>query len=270
MMNKSILKYNGNKKTTIVTVSLVFRGVEYNITRKQEEDALDPGKSNVLINDRSGDEVHQLLNRIVDCKNFYKYNVCDLKKTFDFLGTKRSEMVEQFSDFTADYSDIETICKNLNHFIEDIDVKAKELLKPEDLKTLEESKAKLKKYEHTPEILQYDKHPLYTGEPSSVTGMTVEQLNAHLRILYKCGYSHIVYLLDKLIARDAAVICKNSLSTLRKELLSGTEDIQNAYALKTYESKTHNDINTKLNKYRISLEKLNTTNIIEYDYPNNS
>lgn len=82
---ETILKNKDHlREQTKVELNLNNDGQIYCIIRLQDKDTLNRC-SQVQVNGKSGNEAELLLNNLIDAKNFYNYNVCDMQKTYDFL-----------------------------------------------------------------------------------------------------------------------------------------------------------------------------------------
>lgn len=245
---KTILK---NKKhlneTTNVTLHLEKDHQMYSIIRTQDKDTLDD-RGQVQVNDRMGEDAQQVLDSLVDHKNFYKYHVCDMQKTYNFLRTGRSEMSREFSDFTADHSTAEYVADNLNIYRDDIDqqIKCVQTVPEPILKICRDT---LEKYEKSPEILPYESRLLYPSEQTDLKNRNFEQLNEHLRKLYSCGYAYVVSLLEGQQKGAIAKERKEELDTLQKEFLLHSANILEAAKTNAYKSAVRKKSAEILQKY---------------------
>lgn len=224
---ETILKNKDHlREQTKVELNLSNDGQMYCIIRLQDKDTLNRC-SQVQVNGRSGNEAELLLNNLIDAKNFYNYNVCDMQKTYDFLRVGRSEMKEKFAAFTSNHSDAEHVVENLGYYCDDIDKRINNEQKcqvPES--TILIYRNTLKKYEKSPEILPYDSRLLYPSELTNIQEMSANQLNNQLRTLYQCAYAHVMTLLNELKNDSEARERKKDLEALNKELIKHNKEIK--------------------------------------------
>lgn len=226
-------KDGSNEKTT-VKIYVSSGDEEYIICREQENDTLDDvGVINV--NGQEGKNAEEILSRLIDVDNFYKYHFCDMQKTYRFLSKSRENMDEEFSDFSSDYTEAKTVVDNLELICEDLEkrIAQKKSQKIEDGVIAEKEKM-VKKYADAPEILPYENVKLYEDEDTSVSDMTTEQLQEQLRQLYKCGYKRAISLLEKKTANNNVERQKIELQKLKNEFTMHEKDIRQAAEKKVY------------------------------------
>ncbi len=232
----------------------------HTIIRVQEEDTLNTCGS-VKVNDKEGEEAELLLKDFINRRNFYKYHVCDMQKTFHFLRTGRNGMSQEFADFTTDHSIAENVAANLDICCEDINNRIKNVpqVSEETIRTYREA---LEKHEKSPEILPYDNRLLYPAEQTVLGKMTTDELNEQLRELYCCGYARITTLLEKSVASEEAKYRKKEMEILRDEFVAHSSEIVEAAKLGLSDPAILRQEKDKLKRYNeISLD---SDNLVEY------
>lgn len=244
---------------TKVILNLTSNNQNYEIIRTQDNDTLsNPGQLHV--NGKSGNEAKQILNNLIDGRNFYNYHVCDMQKTYNFLRVGRNDMSEKFAAFTFNHSDAEHVVENLNLYLEDI----KKRIEDEQKQQVPEStiiayRNTLNKYEKSPEILPYDSQQLYPSELTNLQDMTIEKLNDQLRTLYQCGFAHAVALQEELNKSLEAKERKKVLESLCTELLMHKTEIEETVKTGARQLNVRQNAEEKLKKYKNI--KLDATNI---------
>ena len=180
-----------------VTMEIEVDGSIYFITRIQKEDTLE-SQGQVWVKDIADNIESDFLGKIVDSKNFYKYHVCDMQKTYRFLYNSRSEMNEEFSDFSSNYEEAERVIENLGFYREDIELHIKQI---EGQKVAESTisgyQERLKYYEKDVTILPYETQKLYPGEYTDLSTLSMEALKEQLLQIQGIGYKKALSLLEK-------------------------------------------------------------------------
>ncbi|PPK80661.1 exonuclease SbcC [Lacrimispora xylanisolvens] len=234
-------------KPVRVELQLDINHQTYTIVRLQQEDTLNTCGS-VKVNNKEGEEAELLLKGFIDKKNFYKYHVCDMQKTFHFLHTGRSGMSQEFADFTTDHSIAENVAANLDICCEDINNRIKNVpqVSEETIRTYRDA---LEKHEKSPEILPYDNRLLYPAEQTVLRKMTTEELNEQLRALYRCGYARITTLLERKAAWEDAKYRKKELEVIRNEFVAHSSEIVEAVKLGVSDPVILRQVKDKLKRY---------------------
>lgn len=236
--NNAILKNKEYLNERVrVEVEIAFDEKDYSIIRTQEEDTLKNRGDLCMLkhtyeNREELENPEEFLSQFVDYKNFYKYHICDMQKTYNFLCTGRREMMEEFSEFTADYSEAQNIIKNLELYCDDIKKKTKYLnnqkIEESEITNLEE---KRREYEQSAQIIPYKKIKLYPLENTEINTMEKEELNRQLKDLICCGYNRILELLKRKVKNNKLESIKTRLDDLKDELSSHEKDIRKAIEL---------------------------------------
>lgn len=242
---------NHPDEETIVEMLITAENKEYIIRREQDKDTLeDTGE--IWINEFSGEQAEVELRKLIDVQNFYKYHFCDMQKTYRFLSKSRGNMDAEFSDFTADYTDVQTVVDNLNIFEQDLDLRVgqKESEKQKEEASAERISKNMDKFENIPEILPYEKTRLYEDENVDIIKMTIEQLRARLKELYACGYQRGVQLLERKIACMNAETQKKELEKLKNEFTIHEKEISKAVEKKANQNDVLKKAEDDLVKYQ--------------------
>lgn len=250
-------KRHSDKKTS-VEIWVTTEEEEYTIYREQEKDSLDDS-SKIRVNNLEGEQADQILEKLVDKEDFYKYHFCDMQKTYRFLSKTRGKMDEEFADFSSNYTEVQTLINNLELIEDDLKkrIEQNQGQKISD-KLIEDKELEITNYVSKPEILAYEKKKIFKAENTDIMNLTTEQLNMQLKMLYECGYQRIISLIKEKIVSKNAEIQKKKLERLQRELKIKEKQIQQAKDKKAYAEETLREAETNLLKYqKLKLTKEN-------------
>lgn len=152
-----IKNINSKKKDKIkVTLKLKVNGVIIEVYREQNEDNLNCFSELIFPKDLE-EELKDIVKNSINKKDFYKYHVCDTYKSYDFLTSSRPKLLDIFSDFLKDRSEISNTINNLENFSEVLTARNKEeIIK---ITTEEVIKSKEKKIEDLKGNYEIPKYP---------------------------------------------------------------------------------------------------------------
>lgn len=258
----AILKNKGGSdEKTIVKVYASSGNKEYVICREQENDTLDDAGI-IKVDNLEGEQAEKALNELIDIDNFYKYHFCDMQKTYRFLSNSRENIDNEFSDFSSDYTDVQTVVDNLGLICEDLDrcIDQKRNKKIGN-DVLAEKEKTVKKYANAPEIFPYDKTQLYEGENTDIINMKKEQLSEQLKKLRAFGHERAAEWIEKKIVNDNAKKQKEELQKLKNEFILHEKDIRCAFEKGAYKEEALKEVESIFKKY-VEM-KLTVTNLNE-------
>lgn len=226
---ETILKNKNHLDDSVeVIMEILIKETQYVIHRIQNQDTLDdPGEVSLLTATENKATIS--LNEVINEKNFYKYHICDMQKTYRFLYNSRDEMSEEFIDFSTNFDDVECLIENLNYFCDDIDKKIKKI---ETQKIPEEVingyNEQLQRLKNSLEVFPYALQKIYPDENVEIATMDENELKQQFLILQGIGYKKILDILEKKkVAKEAAENIKK-LEILRKEYYLHKKEIKRA------------------------------------------
>lgn len=204
-----------------VTIWLIDGKKEIVFSREQKEDKLDAGSSIATIDGNKGDVQKFIKEYIGD--SFYNFHFCDIQKSFNIQGKKRSDLESFFSEFITNYDGEKQIADSIDVFAEDVEryMKDKGVLK-ESQDKIETLKEQIEKHKNEAKQLPYPDNVFYAEENTEIVGLSMDELTKQEAKLKNCGY---------LIAKERLV--KLTENELLKAQKSDIEDI--IFYLKTKE-----------------------------------
>lgn len=237
---------------------------EYTLVRKQKADNLDSGQSVVELVG-SEEDPQSKLNKIID-KSFYNYHFCDVQKSFSIQSTQRKDLPSLFTEFISDYSNEETIAKNLDLFANDVNHKENDVMrKMDDVNIkIENINKRINSYAGEPEIVQYPSEFLFEDEVTDISKFDMNQLKRQKEQLYTCGYSMVVSYLDRLESDRIYQDLISKLRELSEIYIQNQDDIAVAVKKKLYKNSAekYEEIDNAINKYKNII--LSSNNIREH------
>lgn len=251
-IKRAILRniHTSNKGTSTpppVSVELCFANNddEYIVHRSQIEDTLEfEGTVVVTLNGArlSDCESIKKLAEIIDQKNYYKYQICDTQKTLSFLNKDRSNLGEEFSDFTENFDAVNNVLSYLDLFINRTNDQISQIEKKQTQASsdIERKQKALSELSSQATILPYPTIPLFEGD---VDSLNVVELNSELRNLYSCGYWRIQCLYKELQKNTEHIKQVELFTAILSELRQHGDDIKRSLEQKANSESTRAEAN---------------------------
>ncbi|NFN94675.1 hypothetical protein FDB28_11410 [Clostridium botulinum] len=198
---RGILKNKDSKKTdkVIVQLTLISNNKKFTISREREKDTL-VCDENFTINGISEDD-SLIINEIEILRkenSLYKYNFCDMNKTYHFMNLSRKDIKRQVRDFLHDRSEVEKLLIQLNGQVDSVKKIADNI--SSKLSTEEEKKKikieEKKKIVVSKDIKDYPLTQAYENEPIIINSL--EQAKNVENIIRKWAYDYVFEVIKKL------------------------------------------------------------------------
>lgn len=249
-----LLRNNDCKKQEETWVEIVFKEDEIETTIRRCTTSNEFGSENTsLFYIESGrtlgeDIAHQwLTERFYTGERpledfFYKYYICNLQKAEDFRCKGRSQMTEEFADFTHQHSEAKQVLMNLERLQIQLNTQIGELQKKKTdeqvIKSLEIEQQKLKENASIPEYIQ---RSIYREECLDVDKLSPEEQKEQLEKLISGGFYTVSERLKNLVSMQRKLTVKNEFEAHRSV-------IQQAIQKKLYDENTLYTINERYKK----------------------
>ena len=198
----------GNKVQ--VTIWLIDDKKEIVLSREQEKDELD-SQSSIATIDGNEETAQKFIKEYIG-DSFYNFHFCDIQKSFNIQGKKRSELEPFFSEFITNYDDEKQIADSIDVFAEDVQRyigdKERSKVSQDKIETLKEQ---IEKNKNEVKQLPYPDNVFYAEENTEIVGLSVEELTKQEAELKNCGY---------LVAKESLVkLAENELLKIQKSYI---------------------------------------------------
>lgn len=214
---RGILKNKDSKKTdkVIVQLTLISNNKKFTISREREKDTL-VCDENFIINGISEDDglIINELEILRKESSLYKYNFCDMNKTYHFMNLSRKDIKSQVRDFLHDRSEVEKLLIQLSGQVDSVKKIADNI---SSKLSIEEEKKKIKIEEKKKIVVSKDikDYPLtqaYENEPIIINSL--EQAKNVENIIRKWAYDYVFEVINKLQQSKEALTRKSILTKI--------------------------------------------------------
>lgn len=255
---RGILKNKDSKRSDKVIVQLVLisNGKKFSISRERIKDTL-ICEEDIKVNglDEEDDLIINELNQLKEEQSLYKYNFCDMNKTYHFMNSSRQDIKSQVRDFLHDRSEVEALIVKLNGQVSDVkkiseDISSKLITEKEKEKIKLDEKNKIIV---SKDIKQYPLIKVYENEPDKINSL--EEAKRVEDIIRTWAYNYVFEKVKKLQESKEAVTRNSTLTKIAKIYNNEKELINKFIKYDLYKEEKRNSIYNKIIQLR-NIKKL--------------
>lgn len=257
---KGIIRNSESSLQDLIKVTLILRidDNQVEVFRQQMEDSLYV-ETELKYNGNVMPDIKSRINQYAANDRFYKYHVCDMYKSHNFLNSSRQEIKNEFDDFIRPYPLADRFSEKLAKLQDEIKVKIKELDNKkiqqviiDNVKSeLDSIKVGLKSIEY-PQIKFYEEENLYIEKEQN------EKVGEQLINIKKCGYNTVTSKIKDVILYYEAKEKANRLEELTKIIVILESDLYFAIKNSYYDIEKLEEIKNRIKE--IADEKVAVVN----------